>query len=288
MFDKFTRTQKIAVILCLIIFFVVNAFSVALLIGQKLSRYSEPADDPINLVIKNANSLKNTKYKFGDLIDIDSGDFEIRTNGIYILGNGKSSFIIYNDLIDVKEGLVLVKTAKPIQLPVSNSNIQIPAESVLLYNAEEKFLINLSTKSVIKIDSIELSQNEEILLEKDAPMKAKSFDRTELTTNEKYKDLILSTKVFEQNIPELTDSIPPRLIKITPKSGESTANSKLRISGSTEVGAKIDINGSSVPIDLLGNFGKDVFLVSGENNVYLDIADEYGNTSEIILNYTLN
>lgn len=60
MFDKFTRTQKIAVILCLIIFFVVNAFSVALLIGQKLSRYSEPADDPINLVIKNANSLKNT------------------------------------------------------------------------------------------------------------------------------------------------------------------------------------------------------------------------------------
>lgn len=141
---------------------------------------------------------------------------------------------------------------------------------------------------MIKIDSIELSQNEEILLEKDAPMKAKSFDRTELTTNEKYKDLILSTKVFEQNIPELTDSIPPRLIKITPKSGESTANSKLRISGSTEVGAKIDINGSSVPIDLLGNFGKDVFLVSGENNVYLDIADEYGNTSEIILNYTLN
>lgn len=288
MFDKFTRTQKIAVILCLVIFFVVNAFSVALLVGQKLSQYSEPADDPINLVSKNANSIKNTKYKFGDLIDIDSGDFEIRTNGIYILGNGKSSFIIYNDLIDVKEGLVLVKTAKPIQLPVSNSNIQIPAESVLLYNAEEKFLINLSTKSVIRIDSIDLSQNEEILLEKDAPMKAKSFDRTELTTNEKYKDLILSTKVFEQNIPELTDSIPPRLIKITPKSGESTTNSKLRISGSTEVGAKIDINGSSVPIDLLGNFGKDVFLVSGENNVYLDISDEYGNTSEIILNYTLN
>jgi hypothetical protein len=246
-----------------------------------------PSENNVSLITRNDNSLRYSSYNFGDTISLDSENFELRSNGISLLGSKLSKIIVFEDIIDVKEGVILIRTTKPIQLPVLNKNIEIPTDSIIIYDSVQKIIVNLSRKSILKINNFELAQNQLLDINQESDGKVLPFDRTELTRREEYKNLSLTTKVFEQEIPELTDTIPPRLIKINPSSGEETNNPELRITGSTEISTQVKINGSLIAIDKLGNFGTKIFLVEGENKIYLDLTDVYGNSSEIILNYTL-
>ena len=96
-------------------------------------------------------------------------------------------------------------------------------------------------------------------------------------------NLVLTS--FNVDIPELSDTVPPRLFSLTPRDGSILESQNLRISGKTEIGASVNINDSEVEIDGLGNFVFESTLIEGDNSFRLLLSDQYGNQSIIILNY---
>lgn len=85
----------------------------------------------------------------------------------------------------------------------------------------------------------------------------------------------------------IADTVPPALSITTPQNDSTTNNSTIPVSGTTEPGSSVTINGFEVEVDEAGNFAKDISLAEGPNMIYVIATDGSGNTAsdEITVTY---
>lgn len=69
---------------------------------------------------------------------------------------------------------------------------------------------------------------------------------------------------------------PPE-ISLNVSEGAAVSDSLLLLSGHTEAGATVNVNGRVVPVSTLGDFQASVFLVAGDNLIKLSAVDPAGN-----------
>jgi hypothetical protein len=85
------------------------------------------------------------------------------------------------------------------------------------------------------------------------------------------------------------DANPPQLTIIYPKDNLFTGNSVLVISGSSDVGNTVTVNGVPVTLDLNnGQFSYTILLKEGTNRIVARATDKIGNTYEVVRNVFLD
>ncbi len=82
------------------------------------------------------------------------------------------------------------------------------------------------------------------------------------------------------------DIKPPPLSLLTPSDGSVWETSMLRVSGITEPGASLDINGISVIVAANGSFSCPIPLQGGPNRMVVTAIDGSGNSASIVRNVT--
>jgi hypothetical protein len=83
-------------------------------------------------------------------------------------------------------------------------------------------------------------------------------------------------KDFDKELGVLFDLKPPTLQVWSPADGQKTEGGSILVKGTTEVGAKILVNGATVA-DSNGAFETSVALVTGPNAIKVEVADAAGN-----------
>lgn len=80
-------------------------------------------------------------------------------------------------------------------------------------------------------------------------------------------------------------AVPPKII-ITSPNNDTVTTPTLILSGQTEAGSELFINGSPVLIGVDGSFSEQISLVDGVNTVTVRARNKLGKTSEVVKNYT--
>lgn len=84
------------------------------------------------------------------------------------------------------------------------------------------------------------------------------------------------------------DATAPIITILSPQEGSVTSSGALPITGRTEAGASVSINGTSVAVQPSGEFGGSVPLSEGANAVQIIATDVAGNVGQTRLNVTLD
>jgi hypothetical protein len=84
------------------------------------------------------------------------------------------------------------------------------------------------------------------------------------------------------------DATAPIITILSPQEGSVTSSGALPITGRTEAGTSITINGTSVPVQPTGEFGGSVPLSEGANAIQIIATDLAGNIGQTRLNVTLD
>ncbi len=81
------------------------------------------------------------------------------------------------------------------------------------------------------------------------------------------------------------DTIAPALIVLSPATGGVTSTPFARISGQTEPGASVSVDGATALVDETGAFAAQVLLIEGDNRIAVRAVDIAGNinSSELVL-----
>jgi len=75
------------------------------------------------------------------------------------------------------------------------------------------------------------------------------------------------------------DSIPPFLLVTTPLDGQQVRDGIVGVSGRTEPGASLSLNGDPISVQQDGRFASELVLDEGANNLLLEARDPAGNVS---------
>lgn len=90
---------------------------------------------------------------------------------------------------------------------------------------------------------------------------------------------------IEKIIVIFSDTIPPAILSIEPKTNYETKHDNITINGKVEVGSRVLINGEEVKVSTDGQFSCSVSLNFGENIINITVIDSAGNinTTSIII-----
>lgn len=77
------------------------------------------------------------------------------------------------------------------------------------------------------------------------------------------------------------DKTPPNLVVLTPSKNYATDNNALIVTGYTEPGCKVEINGQAVQVDTMGNFSNTIDLQTTGVEVKVTATDPAGNISTV-------
>jgi len=77
------------------------------------------------------------------------------------------------------------------------------------------------------------------------------------------------------------DTIPPHLFLDSPEDGLITNVQNTPVSGWTEPSATLQMNGNPVTVQPDGSFSTSLILVSGQNNIFVNVTDMAGNTNSV-------
>jgi hypothetical protein len=84
------------------------------------------------------------------------------------------------------------------------------------------------------------------------------------------------------------DATAPVVTILSPQEGTVTSMGVVSITGRTEAGSLVTINGSSVPVQTNGDFGGSVTLTEGANAIQIIATDVAGNIGQARVNVTLD
>lgn len=84
------------------------------------------------------------------------------------------------------------------------------------------------------------------------------------------------------------DATAPVVTVLSPQEGTVTSMGVVSITGRTEAGSSVTINGSSVPVQTNGDFGGGVTLTEGANAIQIIATDVAGNIGQARVNVTLD
>jgi hypothetical protein len=84
------------------------------------------------------------------------------------------------------------------------------------------------------------------------------------------------------------DTTPPALELTSPVSGEYYNSTAVRVSGSTEPGASVKMNGAITPILFDGTFNVSLVMVDGPNTLRVSSTDKVGNSASVSVSFTVD
>jgi hypothetical protein len=93
---------------------------------------------------------------------------------------------------------------------------------------------------------------------------------------------ILGNKA-EEVVHLILDTEPPSNIVLYPVDGYITEASNVTVSGRTDVGANVTVNGEQVDVDDKGLFERNVGLDMGRQNITVIATDQAGNEAKVVL-----
>jgi hypothetical protein len=82
------------------------------------------------------------------------------------------------------------------------------------------------------------------------------------------------------------DSTPPNVVVTAPSNGSATNGSSIWVAGTTEVGARVFVNGAAATVGADGSFGLLVALLPGENLLVATAWDSSGNSGSASVTVT--
>jgi hypothetical protein len=92
----------------------------------------------------------------------------------------------------------------------------------------------------------------------------------------------------EVRLPVWVDSTPPSLSLTAPADGLATSQAAVVVSGMSEPGAMVEVNGIPIPTQPSGTFAYAVALLEGANTITVTATDEAGNSVSIVRTVTFN
>jgi len=285
MFKNYNSTQKLALIACAIVFILVNLFSVAVVINTIVENNNPTiTDKPISVTVVSSSRTTSLDYGFGENISISQGDFKTTAINVEMIGVTPADFILNENDIQISNGIVLIKPALDLKMNIQGSEINLLAGGSFVFISSSNTITVLMGEA--EIDGEIVSMNKIVTFAENGDYSVSEFNRASLSSNEDYLQLSVAATNLKEDVPELTDTVSPRILVITPESGYETTDSSVDITGKSEIGAVLKFNGSLVSSDAFGNFSADVELEMGRNEIKVTISDVYGNVSEISLFYT--
>ncbi|MCA9379329.1 hypothetical protein KC640_02785, partial [Candidatus Dojkabacteria bacterium] len=167
--------------------------------------------------------------------------------------------------------------------------LNIGDESFTLTNAE--IIVDLTTGQILVLSGKVTTPSAETattgqVIDLSGSNTVSSLNR-ELLTSEPTIAYLLVALSEHQDLPtSLADTTAPELISLSPENGITSTDDKAFISGKTEAGATVLINSSPATVDENGDFGLEVPLQMGENNLEILVTDPAGNTYHTQLTIT--
>lgn len=266
---------RIIITFCAIVFIAINA----IVIYTYIQNNRKPSITSFQ-VTEFANGVSNKKTITGNLIELDN-NFTLITDDFQIYGLGGSSIELTNDSLKLNKGTVL--------LSGQNFNLELQGSRYLLAN-KYKVLIDaedgvITTDGDAAFNNKILNLNSQLLFV-GSQIEQYDFERSKLTSDDRYKSLItfLSDQGYLYEF--FKDFTPPELISISPRDNFITQERFVRLYGYTEVNSKIIFDDELLVAVSDGYFTKQIDLEEGSNIVRFTLADTYGNKKLVTLNYT--
>ena len=280
MLINYNHVQKTTFFIVIIVFIFTNLISI-FLVFRSFNLVNGDSNKVINIQISRNDKIISKTVKFNEEINIDQGYLKISSDELNIIATAPI-VVTFRDFktINLEKGSILVESKDNSSLTIIKNNFRLEKNGVYIFDQDQNKLIVLSGKS--NFSRSEILPNKTLSLN---DLTIKEFDRQDLTNTETLRSLSLASKIFKFDFPELTDVVPPKLIKINPDDGFTTKESKIKINGKTELKTQILINDSVSKADSLGNFSQELDLDEGKNSFKIVLVDEYGNKSEYSLNY---
>lgn len=176
-------------------------------------------------------------------------------------------------------------SGKATQSALGNTNLAPPVLNIP-YEATNSAQIDISGYSTSG-SKVEIYIDDELkttaTVSEDGTFTARNIDLNLGTNNIYGKTLDLEEKssLSSKTIKLIYDADKPSLDISEPTDGATTKDRKIKVSGNTEPGVQITINGNQIIINSDGNFSNELSLNDGENTLSIKATDNASNFTEV-------
>src|SRR5260221_1573603 len=186
---ELNQNQKILLVAAFVVFFVssIGMFVVALPYINASDLKNALSNKTISVVTKNGTDTTKTEFAYGDKIDnSDASEISFENNAL-IANGGYSLTIDSTKNINATNLIAYFNFQTPVSITFSNVPLQITANTTGIIDSRTKSVIILTGK--FDVNGTTVQANSLVVLQ-GTDYVVKTFDRTALSQNKDYKNLI--------------------------------------------------------------------------------------------------
>jgi hypothetical protein len=229
------------------------------------------------------NSKDNPKSEFtidkkplGEQIETVKAFTEVVYDGLQIDTGKGSGFKVEANQATVDSGATLLTTKKDWQIILNNQSLTLHSGSRAIADPTQNILIVLSG-TASNGEQI-ATTNQKLAAAKDK-VSTSDFNRAGFNTSLSLKSFITLLNKFGVIVPALDDLTAPVLSGIKPANRSEISTQQTTITGKTEAGAAVTIEGVKADVAADGKFSLQVTLKTAQEDFEIVATDAAGNSS---------
>jgi len=270
------NVQKFLITAALIIFFIITILSfVAAIPTFKITAIRDLFfASPIVAQTDNSTS----KYLYGENLNLTGNNIQVQFNHNTLISDQPINLkIASEDQLSISDATIYIDATNSFTMANGKIKITIAKGVKAIYSSADKTFVVLAGQeqfqtSVAKANQYAILQVDKFIV--------KDFDRSKFNTSA-YSSVISSIKYFNQLPTELTKTSPPVLYSLEPSIGFKTSDPSITLKGKVDPGTQVKFNNNQIHVDSNGNFSEQLTLNIGNNQVVLDLSDQFGNKQNV-------
>lgn len=220
---------------------------------------------------------------YNELINQATGSAVLQASGNTFVTTPGTQIRIGDKYLKPDSGVLFIKAAQ-LTITLGDARLEVVSASGILDVAKGIFVV---TAGEVSVGEQKVTTNSLVQISAQGNTIA-DFDRSIFNSDSTYAQLISYLVEQQMASDSLKDLIAPELSGLSPTSGSSTEATSFTLTGKTEAGAKLFIDGAEVSLDSEGMFEKKIDLTLGENSFELVVTDQLGNSAKLSYVITRN